>query len=795
MANKASLFRSARPPVAGEPNKPRRQRRRHVSPQHRRFTLPLLLTISPLLTLLLLNHLNPFPHHTLDRPPATTITDRNGDPLRFFLPPDGRWRLPVDRDELPDDLVAAVVASEDRWFYRHPGVNPLAIVRATWQNLRAGRVISGGSTLTMQIARMARPAPRTVGAKLREALRALQLERRYDKDELIELYLDLAPFGGNLEGVGAASFFYFGKRPEQLSIGEIALLVALPRSPSEYDPTRDPATARAARDRVLAQLAERGGIGERAAAEAMRQPLPVTRRSAPFTAPHFARWAAAQAGGATRLATTLDRGVQLKAEEQVRRRLLELRPRGIGNAAVVVVERSGRELRALVGSGGFFESAFDGQVNGATARRSPGSTLKPLLYALALERGEVVPETYLLDVPTDFAGYVAENYDGLYRGRVTVRQALTESLNAPAVRLLSRVGLTELLDLLRSGGLTTLDRPAGEYGLPLVLGAGEVTLLDLTNLYATLAEGGLHQPIRWSSSVAPAPVAVVSSQRLFSPEAAWQVTEILREVRRPDLPAAWRLATDVPAVAWKTGTSYGHRDAWAVGFSGKYAIGVWVGNFDGRPRHGISGAEDAAPLLFDLFRALEPAASQITRPAGLRIESVEVCPGSRRLAHAWCPGRIAIDYLPHRSRLDRCSLHRRVRVAASADAMPRWAVTTDHPPALVAWWRDQGRAVPEAVPTLAALEGIPSGTPPRIVSPDAATPYRLRADAPLAFQKIPLTARAAADTRRLFWYQDGVLVASGAPAERLFLEPRRGRHRLVVTDDLGRSDALTYAVE
>ena len=750
-------------------------------------------------TVLVLHNLYPFPTETLDRPAALVVLDREGAPLRFFLPADDQWRLPVTLDDLPPELIEALISSEDRWFRRHPGVNPLAIARAAWQNLRAGRVVSGGSTLTMQIARMASPARRTVGAKLEEALRALQLERLYSKDELIELYLNRAPFGGNLEGVGAASFFYFGKRPAQLSIGEIALLVALPRSPSAYDPTRDPETARRARDRVLAQLAERGAITPREAADATRQPVPAVRRPVPFAAPHFARWVARQEKRSPVLVTTLDRRLQTRAEAQVRRRLAELRPAGIGNAAVVVLERSSRELRAMVGSGGFFERAFQGQINGVLARRSPGSTLKPFLYALALDRGEIIPDSYLLDLPTDFAGYVAENYDGEYQGRVVAREALTRSLNAPAVRLLSRVGLDEFLELLRAGGLRTLDRSAGEYGLPLVLGAGEVTLLGLTNLYATLAEGGSSQPVRWRSgncSVLPCDQPVPSPPgRLLSSEAAWAVSEILQEVRRPDLPSAWRLATDVPTVAWKTGTSYGHRDAWAVGFSGRYAVGVWVGNFDGTPRHGISGAEHAAPLLFDLFRTLEPRGSRLVRPPGLRLESLEVCAESHQLVGPYCPRRRMVDYLPGRSRLEICGYHRRVRLIDSDGA--RWAVTTSYPAALLAWWRHEGHPLPEmapATPSLAAREGIRTGAPPHIVSPAAATPYRLRSDSPIAFQQIPLTARAAADASRLYWYQNGLLVATSAPGETRFLTPAKGRHRLVVTDDRGRTHALSYEV-
>jgi penicillin-binding protein 1C len=390
-----------------------------------------------------------------------------------------------------------------------------------------------------------------------------------------------------------------------------------------------------------------------------------------------------------------------------------------------------------------------------------------------------------------------------------VREALITSLNAPAVRLLAETGLSDFLHLLQRGGLSTLDRPAGKYGLPLILGAGEVRLLDLVDLYATLAQGGLHRPARVAESD-PKSRAEPDSVVLFSPEAARAVTEILTDVRRPDLPEAWDLTRDVPGVAWKTGTSYGHRDAWAVGWSGRYAIGVWVGNFDGRPVLGISGSQHAAPLLFDLFRALEReggagAASAPQRPPGARLETIEVCADSHELPGPYCPRRVRIEYLPGRSRLPSCSYHRRALVDRATgelltgdcvETRPHaFRLLTVFPPELAAWARSQGQPVEDLPRLRAGCEGIPGGGAPKIVSPVAATAYRLRRDAPAQFQRIPLVAQAGPGTTRLFWYQDGVLVATNRPAEKLFLPTERGEHRLVVTDDLGRSNAVRYRVE
>jgi penicillin-binding protein 1C len=765
-----------------------------------------------------LDRLFPVPIGELHREPAIVVSDRQDRPLRMFLPRDERWRIPVRMGDLPPELPAMLVALEDRWFFRHPGVNPLSIVRASLQNLRAGRVVSGASTIPMQIARMIEPKPRTLGGKISEAFRAVQLEVMYSKPELLEHYLNLAPFGGNIEGIGAAAWFYFGKAPDRLSLGETAFLLALPRAPNRFDPALHPEAARRARAEILARLQRVGMIPAAAADAARRSPIPASRRPVPMAAPHFTRMVASRSSAGDpddpdrgRIRTTLDRHTQETAEKIVTRRIDRLRAEGIGNAAVVVLDNDTRAVRAMVGSAGFFESGFDGQVNGAIARRSPGSTLKPFLYALSFDAGTLVPDSFLLDVPTDFSGYIVENYDGMYRGRVTAREALAESLNSPAVRLLSRFGLEPFHRVLRTGGLITLDRPAPEYGLPLVLGAGEVTLLDLTNLYATLASGGRHRPVRvpMSAGVEPPGPATI----LISPEAARLVTEILTTVERPDLPAAWYLARGVPAVAWKTGTSFGHRDAWAIGYSTHHTIGVWVGNFDGRSCKGISGASHAGPVLFDLFRALGNANAGaddlMQRPPHARIRAMEVCALSHQRPGPFCPRRVLVDALPGRTRLPMCDYHRRVFVDRERGEIisgrclgsrpHRTEILAVYPPELVAWWRASGR--PVAVTRVQDPGcGAQSGQRfPRIVKPDPATPYRLRRDAPPEYQKVRLQARLEpqldGDGNRLFWYQDGLLVAAGSPSEDLFLPLVRGEHRLVVVDRTGRSDSITYQVE
>jgi penicillin-binding protein 1C len=753
--------------------------------------MTVLAVAAPFFLLILLDLLFPFPESRLHRPPAIAVYDRNGAPMRIILPPDGKVRIPIELGELPPELVRAVVASEDRWFWRHPGVNPAAIARAAWSNARAGRRVSGASTIPMQIARLTRPRSRTIFAKAIESFRAVQLTAHHSKRELLEIYLNLAPYGGNVEGIGAASQLYFGKEPSRLSIGEVAFLTTLPRSPNRYDPLRDHAAATRARDRVLRQLRDRGAFSTAEIAAAMRQPLPRERRRAPFVAPHFCDFAVQQAPGRTRVYTTLDPRLQHVAEQQVAARIASLRAYGVEQTAVVVIDVETRDVLAMVGSASF----FDAQVNGATARRSPGSTLKPFLYAKAFDDGLLVPESYVLDVPTDYGGYVPENYDGTYRGRVTAHDALIQSLNAPAVHLLGDEHVDEFVALLRKGGLATLDRDPQKYGLPLILGSGEVRLVDLTNLYATLAQEGRHKQVRVLTSA-------LSTQHsaLFSPESTALITAILTELRRPDMPRAWQ-AAGAPSVAWKTGTSYGHRDAWSVGYSARYAIGVWAGNFDGHGEKGLSGSEFAAPLLFDLFRALD--GSTVPRPPS-PVPSIQVCSLSHQLPTEYCRDRASIAYIPGRTRLHACDMHRPLfvdkrsgeRLAGDcvASVPHRQIVAAMYPPELVAWWRAQNQPFDPLPPLSPKCTDVAAGPPPRIVSPSPATPYRLRRDAPAEFQEILLSAETA-DAAHLYWFEDGTLIASGDASRRMFLRPTRGVHHVVVVDDSGRSDGVRVRVE
>jgi penicillin-binding protein 1C len=538
---------------------------------------------------------------------STLVTDAEGRLLAPFTTGDGKWRLPVTVGEVDARYLRMLVAYEDKRFAHHPGVDPLALARALVQWARAGRVVSGASTLTMQTVRLLEPRPRTIGAKMVEMARALQLEWRYDKETIFGIYLTLAPFGGNLEGVRAASLFYFGKEPDRLTDAEAALLVALPQSPEKLRPDRDTIAARAARDRVIARLAAVGLLGDRAAGEAAAQPVPAQRRQAPRLAPHLAERLHRAHPGRAVIRTGIDAGLQVQLEALARRYQLKLEQGA--TIALLVVEHEGREVRSYIGSGDYFDQARLGQNDMVQAIRSPGSTLKPFVYGLAFGDLIIHPETIVVDRPMRFGDYAPENFDRHYRGELTAREALQLSLNLPAVALLNRMGSMRLVGTLESAG-TPLHLPdaVAAPGLPIVLGGAGISLADLVTLYAGLADGGTVRPLRYSEAdSAGDPVAIMQ------PAAAWYLTRILVDTPPPPGMLASRNRKVGRTIAYKTGTSYGFRDAWAIGYDEAYTVGVWVGRPDGTFSPGRMGRDAAAPVLFEIFDMLRP--SQGARPA------------------------------------------------------------------------------------------------------------------------------------------------------------------------------------
>jgi penicillin-binding protein 1C len=517
--------------------------------------------------------------------------DRHGKLLRAYLTSEGRWRLAATRQQVDPRYVEALLAYEDKRFFRHHGVDPYAMMRAAFQLATHGRIVSGGSTLTMQVARLLEPRQRrSVDAKLRQMVRAVELEWVLSKDEILGLYLTLAPYGGNLEGIRAASYAYFGKEPRRLTLGEAALLVALPQSPEYRRPDRFPEVAKRARDRVIDRIAGALAFGDAEIAHAKDEPVPSSRKSLPLIAPHAADQAvmASPHDGAIRL--TIDESLQKTLEALARERAQALGPDL--SVAMVVVDNATGQVLARVASPDYFDERRAGQVDLTQAVRSPGSALKPFIYGLGFEDGLIHPETLIEDRPIRYTGYAPENFDLTFQGTVTARRALQLSLNVPAVAVLDEVGPSRLIARLAQAGAPLVLPGSEAPGLALGLGGVGVRLTDLTMLYVGLARQGTVAPLTERLDATPQP-----AKRLIEPVAAWYVADVLLGSPPPDNAAGGR-------IAFKTGTSYGYRDAWAVGFDGRRTIGVWVGRPDGAPVAGLVGRISAAPILFDAFARL-----------------------------------------------------------------------------------------------------------------------------------------------------------------------------------------------
>ncbi len=596
---------------------------------------------------------------TLDRLPpldarllhgrSTVVVDREGRLLRPYLTADGRWRLPVGLDDVDPRFVKLLFAFEDRRFESHGGVDARAVLRAAGQALVSRRVVSGASTLTMQVARLLEPREtRDLSAKATQALRALDLERRFSKREILELYLAFAPYGGNLEGVRAASLAWFGKEPKRLSLGEAAALVALPQSPETRRPDRFPEALRKARDRVLARALSAGIASAADVAHARAEPVPTERRPFPTLAPHTADDLVAETPDAGVIRATIDASLQKALEQLARERVETWGPEQ--SAAIVVLDTATGALLASVGGPDYFAKDRAGAVDLTRAVRSPGSALKPFVYARAFEDGIAHPETILEDRPARWGAWAPENFDQGWAGTVTARRALQQSLNMPAVELLEAIGPQALIARLRSAGADLVTGRDGPAGLAVGLGGVGIRLEDLAMLYGGFSHGGATAPIvRRLDEVKSAPVR----RRLTDPVAAWYVADVLRGAPPPPNALQGRLA-------FKTGTSWGYRDAWAVGFDRRRAIAVWVGRPDGRPVPGLVGRMVAAPLLFDAWQRMGGQPEGIPKPRGVLEATTATLPPPLRhlrrdvpktLAAVTRP-RLEITFPPDGARLD-----------------------------------------------------------------------------------------------------------------------------------------------
>ena len=729
----------------------------------------------------------PLPPRMLGQDSAVVLY-RDGSAAHVFLSGDQKWRIPATRADVDPDYLRALFALEDERFPWHMGVDPIAVGRAVASNVSRGRVVSGASTLTMQLARMLEPRPRVLTSKAIEATRALQLEIRLGKEAILEQYLSYLPFGRNVEGIEAASFWYFGHSAKDLSRAEVATLLAVPQDPNRRFPSpENEARLTAARAEILYRL-EAAGVY--APSTDPLPPVPARIQTIPRLAPHAALWMHRKLPGLSRLRSTLDGGLQRRVEKVLERVRAERAAEGIHNVAVVVVDHKSAELRALAGNFDFWDREHGGQILSFDEPRSPGSTLKPFVYAAAIDRGIALPGFLVPDAPVHFGSYSPENYDGTWSGMVSLEESLSRSLNVPFIHLLQQVGVEPFLGMLRKGGVKHLNGNPGYYGLSLVAGGVELTPLELAGLYTALAEDGHYRPLRWQANSEE-----MEGTPVLSPGAAWLTRRALRLRDRPDFPT--RAAVAMPAgIHWKTGTSFGNRDAWAVGSGERYTVVVWLGNLDNSSSSHLIGSEVAAPLLFDLLDGLDDRVRS-EDPAPAELVPVRVCALSGHPPSTACGEQRTALARVEKVPTEACPYHKNVeidvrgfRVHPACRQGPSRVESRVAWPATVKAWLGSRFSSESEVPPWAIGCEAPAGRP-SIRSPSPGMVLSLIPGMPADDQEVPL--ESVGGDAPYTWFVDGKMWGQGN-GERLWWIPAAGVHQIMVMDGGGGTATVTVEV-
>jgi penicillin-binding protein 1C len=734
---------------------------------------------------------------------SIAVYDANGRLLRLTLARDDRYRLWLPLERISPDIAEAFLLKEDRWFYWHPGVNPFALIRGAWRTYVAGGPRAGGSTITMQLARLTtRESTRTPGGKLRQIGRALKLELLYSKREILEAYLNLVPCGANIEGVGAASLIYFGKPAETLALPETLTLAVIPQAPARRGLTRG---AMIQSDIASARGHLFGRWVSRHPSDADQRNLidfPLNLRGIrelPFLAPHAVDSLVAEEfnDGPHEVHATLDLALQRLVERQIRGYVDRHRRIGIENATALLVDYRSMEVKALVGSADFFNAEIAGQVNGVAAKRSPGSTLKPFIYALAMDQGLIHPMSVLKDTPAAFGPFSPENFDGGFAGPISARDALIRSRNVPAVALTADLSAPSLYEFLVRGGVVGL-APERYYGLTLALGAGDVSMQELATLYAVLANRGVWRPLRLRAGEKQG-----NETRLLSEEASFMTLDILQGNLRPEGVTVGARAGR--PVAWKTGTSFGFRDAWSAGVFGRYVLVVWIGNFSGAGNPAFVGVQAAGPLFFQVVDAIRAEGRDVDAPEfdpPPQLARVEVCAASGDLPNADCPLMATTWFIPGKSPIRVSNVHRRVAIDTRTERLAcqpydgthvRHEVFEYWPSDVMRLFAEAG--MPRRAPPAGDCAGsVDPGAAPVITAPLRGAAYVMRDTTPER-NWAPLSAAVSADVASVYWFVDDSFVAAAKAGVTIAWKPKRpGRYRVRVVDDHGRADGRELVV-
>ena len=738
------------------------------------------------------------PRHLFHVPYSTVVTDRNEELLGARIASDGQWRFPP-RNTTPEKIKECLITFEDKHFYHHWGVNPFAIGRAFYQNVKNKRIVSGGSTLTMQTIRLARNESRTFREKLIEMIWATRLEFRASKEEILSMYISHAPFGGNVVGLDAAAWRYFGHSADDLSWAESAMLAVLPNAPAMIHLSKGRKTLLDKRNRLLKQLLEKKTIDSSTYELAISEPLPDEPHALPQIAPYLvSRFYQERNGEYSR--STINKGIQTQIEDLAERWSNEFRRSDIRNLAILVIDIPSNQVVAYCGNVHFDQKQGGNQVDVIQAPRSTGSILKPFLYYAMLQEGSLLPDMLLPDVPVNINGFTPQNFSMQFEGAVPASEALARSLNIPAVTMLQRYGVPKFHSFLQQIGLKTINRSSSHYGLSLILGGAEATLWDVTNAYAMMGRSLLQLPQRSCSLLLPTS-RITESTDPFQPGAVWQTFDALKEVNRPE-EIDWKSIPSMQTIAWKTGTSYGFRDAWAVGVTPRYAVGVWVGNATGEGKPGLVGAQTAGPVLFDIFNLL-PASSWFTRPAGIFVEA-EVCRKSGHLKGRFCDETDTLLVLPAGLRTEACPYHHLVTLSADesqriyencANTEPTLRKSWFTLPPVWEWYYKQHHPEYKPLPPFKAGCGEDTFQPMQFIYPPMNARIKLpkQLDGSKGFLTVELAHNNPNAT--VFWHLDETYQAQTQDFHKISLQPAAGKHSLTAVDGEGNTISTTFFVE
>lgn len=733
---------------------------------------------------------------------STLITDKKGEILHAFLSTDEKWRMYVELKEITPTLRKAILAKEDKYFKYHFGVNPIAIFRAAFNNITKNRRTSGASTITMQVVRMLNPDERTYWNKISEILRAIQLEIFYSKDEILQMYLNLVPYGSNIEGIKSASYLYFQKSPDRLSLAEVTTLAIIPNRPTSLRlGTKNPLIVEE-RNKWLKRFQQAKVFDSQLVNDALREPLTVFRHEAPKDAPHLSLRLKKQFADEAIIHSSVSKATQSKVEQMVANYVNRTRAMNINNAAVLVINNETMQVEAYVGSAGFNDKLDGGQVDGVQAIRSPGSALKPLLYATAFDKGIITPKNIINDVPTNFNGFEPENFDRKFNGKVSVEFALANSLNIPAVKVVKDLGKTALIEQLKKADFQTVKKQEKDLGLSIVLGGCGVTLEEMTQLYAAFANDG-----NWRKAKMLADKLTekrLSNASIISPSATYLITEILAQIKRPDLPNNFDYTYRLPKIAWKTGTSFGRRDAWSIGYNKKYTVGVWVGNFSGEGVPELSGAEIATPLLFQIFNTIDYNTSSVWFRQPKDVVSRQVCAESGDLPSEYCSNKI-LDYsIKNISHTRKCTHLKKIYVNLSesmsycTQCLPvdgyKEKLYSNLAPELISFY-ELKHILYEKIPTHnpnCTRFFKTANNAPIITNPNNGSEYFLSEN---DTQQMQLACQTANDVREVYWYINDRLLQKSSASKPVFVTPTLGKLKISCTDDKGRSSSISVMVK